>query len=151
MQVFQKRTHIHARPERVFTFHEAPDALERLTPPWENVTVVSKTPGLEVGARVVIDTRVGPFTQRLVAVHTKFERGRMFQDRLEGGPFARWEHTHTMESDGAGGCWLEDRVEYALPLGAVGQLGGGWFVRKKLSRMFEFRHALTRRVCEGEP
>ncbi len=150
MPVFEKRTHIAAPAARVFAFHEQPDAFERLQPPGDQTTVIEKTGGIQVGARVVADTKVGPFTQRIVAVHTKYEPGRMFQDRMESGPFAKWEHTHLIEPDGDRASWLIDHIEYELPLGALGQLGGGWFVRRKLGRMFEYRHAVTKRDCEAK-
>lgn len=149
MPIFEKRTRIAAPPERVFAFHEAPDALERLTPPWEDARVVEKSGGIEVGARVVLETRIGPVTVRWVAEHTGYEKGRMFQDTQRSGPFRRWEHTHRMEPDGAGGTWLVDRVDYELPLGALGALAGGWAVRRRLARMFDYRHEVTRRACEG--
>lgn len=149
MPVFEKRSHIDAAPERVFAFHARPDALSLLTPPWERMRLVEKTPGLDVGTRTVMAVRVGPIEQRIVAVHTAYDEGRMFQDTMREGPFARWVHTHTMEPDGSGGTWLVDHIEYTLPLGALGQLGGGWFVRRKLRRMFEHRHAVTKRMCEG--
>lgn len=148
MPVFEKRTLIAATAARVFAFHERPDAFELLQPPGDGTTVVEKSNGIDVGARVVVDTKVGPFTQRIVAVHTKYEAGRMFQDRMERGPFARWEHTHLVEPDASGGAWLIDHIEYELPLGALGQLGGGWFVRRKLAKMFEHRHAVTKKACE---
>ena len=148
MPVFEKRTHINAPAARVFAFHEQPDAFERLQPPGDHTTVIEKTGGIQVGGRVIVDTKVGPFTQRIVAVHTNYEAGRMFQDTMESGPFARWEHTHLIEPDAAGGSWLVDHIEYELPLGALGQLGGGWFVRRKLERMFEHRHAVTKKECE---
>lgn len=146
--IFEKRSRIAAPPERVWAFHEAPDAFERLTPPWEDTKVVEKSRGLGVGARTVVDTKVGPFTQRLVAVHTACEPGRMFRDEMVSGPFARWAHTHSMTSDGEGGTWLVDHIEYELPLGVLGRLGGGWFVRRKLERMFTYRHRVTREACE---
>lgn len=150
MPIFEKRTRIEAPPARVFAFHARPDALARLIPPWESARVLERTPGLQVGARAVIAVRVGPIEQRIVAEHTAYEEGRMFQDTMRSGPFARWVHTHTMETDGAGGTWLVDHIDYALPLGALGQLGGGWFVRRKLERMFAYRHEVTRKACEGD-
>ena len=147
MPIFEKRTRIAASPEKVFAFHEAPDALERLTPPWENARVLEKSGGIEVGARVVLEMRLGPIPTRWVAEHTRYEKNRMFHDSQRSGPFRRWEHTHLMEPDGAGGCWLSDRIDYELPLGALGDLAGGWVVRRKLARMFEYRHEVTRRAC----
>jgi hypothetical protein len=149
MPVFEKRTRIAASPEVVFAFHERPDALSRLLPPWEEARIIERTGGLEVGARSVLEARIGPIKQRMVAVHTAYEKGRMFQDEMREGPFARWVHTHLMEPDGAGGTWLIDRIEYELPLGFLGRLGGGWFARRKIERMFEFRHEVTKKACES--
>jgi ligand-binding SRPBCC domain-containing protein len=151
MPIFEKRTRIAAPPERVFAFHEEPDALERLTPPWEYARVREKTGGILVGARVVMETRVGPVPLRWVAEHTQYEQGRMFQDTQRSGPFKRWVHTHRTDPDGAGGCYLTDHVDYELPLGAIGRLGGERFVRRKLERMFDYRHEVTRRACEAPP
>jgi ligand-binding SRPBCC domain-containing protein len=148
MPTFEKRTRIHASPTRVFDFHARPDALSLLVPPWERMRVVEKTPGLEVGTRAVVEMKIGPFTRRVEATHTRYEAGRMFQDRQVRGPFASWEHTHEVEPDGEGGAWLVDRVAYELPLGALGELAAGWMVRRRLERMFAYRHAITRKICE---
>ena len=48
------------------------------------------------------------------------------------GPFAHWEHTHRVEPDGPDACYLEDHIEYALPLGALGALLGSGLVRRRL-------------------
>ncbi len=150
MPTFEKQTRIAASPERVFAFHERDDALASLTPPWEKARIVSKTPGLEVGTRAVVEVFVGPLKTTLIAEHTQYEKNRMFQDRQVKGPFASWLHTHSMEPDGSGGCILIDRIEYELPLGALGQLFGGPMVRKKLQRMFDYRHEVTKKACESK-
>ncbi len=148
MPVFEKRTRIAAPPEIVFDFHDQPEALTLLIPPWEPAKVVEKTPGLEVGVRAVVEVRVGPTVHRVVAEHTAYEEGRMFQDTMREGPFKKWVHTHTMEPDGAGGSWLVDHIEYELPLGVLGQVAAGWFVRSKIQRMFDYRHEVTKKACE---
>ncbi len=149
MPVFEKRTRIAAPPEVVFAFHERPDALSRLLPPWEDTRLLERTGGLEIGARTVLEARIGPVKQRMVAVHTAYEKGRMFQDTMMEGPFKRWVHTHLMEPDGAGGTWLIDRIEYELPLGLLGRIGGGWFAHRKIEKMFAFRHEVTKKACES--
>lgn len=149
MTIFEKRTLIEASAARVYAFHERPEALQVLTPPWEHATIIQKDPGLGVGARTVIATRLGPLRQRIVAVHTACEPGHMFRDEMKEGPFARWVHTHTMTPDGPDRSWLVDHIDYALPLGALGALGGGWYARRRLERMFAYRHDVTKRACEA--
>lgn len=151
MAVFEKRSRIAAPPEVVFAFHARPDALALLMPPGERARVLEREGGLGVGARTVIEMRVGPVPWRMVYEHTAYEEGRMFRDEMQKGPFARWVHTHRVEPDGDGGAWLSDHVDYALPLGGLGALVAGGMVRRRIARIFEHRHEVTRRVCEGRP
>ena len=67
----------------------------------------------------------------------------MFRDSQIKGPFALWRHTHSFYPDGPSACYLEDRVEYALPLGALGKFIAGRFIRRKLDRLFSYRHEFT--------
>ena len=58
---FVKESLIHATPERVFAFHEQPDALTALTPPWEKLTHHSDCASPEIGSRAIVETTVfGP-------------------------------------------------------------------------------------------
>jgi ligand-binding SRPBCC domain-containing protein len=141
-EVFVKRTHIPASASEVFHWHDRPEAFEQLTPPWERVRVVERTGGIADG-RMIIEMRIGPLRRRWIAQHVDFQPGRQFRDVQIAGPFARWEHTHTVEPDGPSACYLEDRIEYALPLGWLGKLAAGPFVRKKLDRLFTYRHRVT--------
>jgi ligand-binding SRPBCC domain-containing protein len=150
MPVFEKRTRIAAPASVVYAFHDKPEALTLLIPPWEPARVVEKTPGLGVGVRAVIEVTVGGIARRAVAEHTANEPGRMFRDEMKSGPFRRWVHTHTMDPDGEGGSWLTDHIEWELPLGPLGDLAAGWFVRRKIEKMFDYRHAVTKEACEAE-
>ncbi len=147
---FVKESTIDAPAEEVFAFHEAPDAFERLQPPWQATEIVQPPTSLEVGTRVVVKVRVGPFWQTLVAEHVAYEPGRMFADRMVSGPFASWLHRHVVTPTDPGRCLLTDDIEYELPFGALGRLFGGRFARRSLERLFEFRHEVTRRACTQE-
>ena len=140
-----------ASAERVFAFHEAPDAFERLQPPWQETEIVRPPASLEVGTRVVLRVKVGPFWQKMVAEHVEYEPGRMFADRLVEGPFAKWLHRHIVTPRGEDECVLTDDIEYELPLGVLGRVFGGRFARKNLERLFEYRHQVTRDACEQSP
>lgn len=142
-EVFIRRSRIPAPAADVFNWHARPGAFERLSLPWEPGEVIERTGGIEDGARVVLRMRIGPFSQRWVAEHRGVKEGQQFRDVQIAGPFAYWEHTHRIEPDSPSTCSLEDRVEYALPLGIVGRLAGGVFVRRKLERLFTYRHHVT--------
>jgi ligand-binding SRPBCC domain-containing protein len=146
MHTVEYRTRYATTPAALFEFHERPGALEALTPPWERVRIVAREGrGIEAGARVVIETRVGPLWLRWTAVHTRYVPGVEFVDRAESGPFRTWEHLHRVEADARGGAWLIDRVQFELPLDVVAQPIVGRWVRAKLDRMFAWRHRATAR------
>ena len=85
---FVKESIIKAPPEKVFAFHELPDAFERLVPPWENVKVIQKADISKIGSRAIIEMKVlGLFPARWIAEHTKYDPPRMFEDIQISGPF----------------------------------------------------------------
>ena len=143
-EVFIRRVHIPVPAAEVFEWHARPGALTRLTPPWESVEMIERRGGIENGGRVVLRMGLGPFSRQWIAEHRDYEAGVQFRDVQISGPFAHWEHTHRMEADGRDGCVLEDRIEYALPGGRLGRALGGAWTRQKLSRLFAYRHAVTR-------
>jgi len=99
------------------------------------------------GAIAVLVLRIGPIKLRWVARHRDFiDRGvdgGEFTDEQVSGPFASWVHRHVVRATGPASCVLEDRIEYAVRMGRLGELLAGWHVRKKLTRMFDYRHAAT--------
>lgn len=146
---FIKESIIHAEPERVFAFHLLPDALERLTPPGENVVVVQKADITEVGSRAIIDQKLfGLFPSRWIAEHTAYDPPRMFEDTQVSGPFAKWRHQHFVEPH-AEGAVLRDIVDYEAPLGFLGRWTDALVIVPKLERAFDHRHEVTREWCES--
>ena len=141
--VFTAETVIDGPAEEVFRWHAEPGALERLTPPWESLEVVQRAPGVRDGDRGILRVRVGPFHVRWEFEHRDYVEGRQFRDVQISGPFRRWDHTHRITPRGPTSCRLEDRLEYELPFGILGNLLGGWFVRRKLEKLFQYRHRVT--------
>ena len=63
-EIFTYRSKMPPSAEAVYRFHAEPDALERLTPPWEKAQVVARTGGIEEpGSKVTLRVAVGPFSQ----------------------------------------------------------------------------------------
>lgn len=131
---------IEAPPRAVFAFHERPDALAKLVPPWERVEVLQPPASLQPGTRVLLRMRMGPLKLLWEAEHTRYEPGVMFQDRQVRGPFRSWLHTHRFLPGPGGGTTLRDEVEYTLPLF---MLPGLPLVERRLRRMFAYRHRVT--------
>jgi uncharacterized protein len=139
MPVFRHRTELDFPPEQVFEWHENPGALERLTPPWVPVRLRERTPGIQDGARVLLE--VGPPPMRIgwELRHTGYQKGKRFVDEQVSGPFQSWRHEHRFEPRGAGESVVEDVVQWAAPLGALGEVLSDVFVERSLVRAFRFR------------
>jgi len=140
---FVRRTRIRAPAEQVFHWHEMPGAFEKLTPPGEPVRVVAQTGGIRDGARRELVIGHPPASIRWIAAHDGYIEGRQFRDTQVRGPFRSWVHTHTFEADGPDACYLEDRVEYDLPFGWLGDWLLGGVIENRLERLFEYRHRVT--------
>ena len=147
---YMRRTHIQAPAERVFRWHEQPAAFEKLVPPGELVRVMSQTGGIRNGGRAELAIGRWPARIRWIAEHDQYVEDRQFRDVQTRGPFRRWEHTHIVEPDGPDACHLEDRVEYELPFGWLGETLLGNIVASKIERLFEYRHHVTRMENEDQ-
>jgi len=147
MLTFEYSSIIVAPVDVVFAFHERPDALELLTPGGYQVVIVAQQGNIEEGGIKVLRIKVGPLRLRWVAHHIAYEKNRLFIDEQREGPFTAWVHAHHF-ADCEGETRLTDAIEFALPGGITAEKLVGWVVKRKLQKMFEYRHALTKRMCE---
>ena len=145
---FVASTLIPAPADAVFDWHEAPGAFQRLPPSWEPVRVLRHEGGIKDGARVSLLVGPWPLALEWELEHRDYRHGRSFTDVQVTGPFRFWQHVHRMVPQGPDACLLEDTIEYELPLGLVGRLLGQPFMQRKLSRLFAYRHAVTRQAFE---
>ena len=131
--------------EELFAWHARPGAFERLMPPWEHIELRQAVRSLSDGARAEFSIPFGPFQKRWIAEHHALTDGIGFRDHQVVGPFARWEHTHRMtpaETTNSA-SWLEDRIQYDVPLGLIGRMLAGRSIRQSLERTFAYRHRIT--------
>src|SRR4029077_11657992 len=147
---FVKQSFIRATPERVFAFHEQPDVLSLLIPPWESARVIQAAKISDLGSQAIVETKIfGPITAKWVAQHTVYEPPRLFEDVQVRGPFRDWRHRHIIEPHD-GGAMLRDEIDYAPPLGFLGRAVAPLLVQRRLEKLFAYRHDVTRRWCEEE-
>lgn len=138
------RSEMPVSADALFAWHERPGAFERLSSGFMPAEVLERSGGIRDGARMVLGVPLGPLSTKWEIAHEGYQAGRQFRDVQVKGPFARWEHTHRMEPQGAEASVLEDRIVYELPAPPFGELVAGHFTREKLERLLRWRHALTR-------
>ncbi|MBA3568002.1 MAG: SRPBCC family protein [Pyrinomonadaceae bacterium] len=145
---FVKQSLIRASPERVFAFHEQPEALVLLLPPWESARVIQSAKISEVGARAIVETRIiGPIIVQWIAEHTVYRPPHMFEDIQIKGLFRSWRHRHIVEPH-KDGATLRDEIDYDPSLGFVGRALAPLLIESRLRKLFDYRHQVTRDWCE---
>jgi ligand-binding SRPBCC domain-containing protein len=148
----------------VFVFFADPKNLPRLMPAWQSArieeAVLAPAPPQPVGTqhpeavagagtRLTLSFRPFPFSPLRVpweAEITEFEWNDHFCDRQVRGPFAYWNHCHSLRSQAGPegeGTLLLDTVEYEMPLGILGEFAQRLFVARQLRSTFAFRHTRT--------
>ena len=149
MPHFKYSSLINANVEAVWNFHERPDILQLLTPPWQPVKIIRREGGLDVGAVSEFRLLLGPIPVKWVATHTQCEQYRLFVDEQTEGPMARWTHRHEFTSEN-GKTRLTDAIAFSIPGGPIVDLLLGWWVEMRLTDMFRYRHEVTKRECEKD-
>ncbi len=142
---FTLRSPMPVSADELYAWHSRPLAFQRLQPIWEpiEITSTSGTFGTD-GYRITFRTRfLGPIKGTWIADAYDFQPGHGFQDRQLKGPFAFWNHTHRFIPDGPDSSFLEEHIEYRVPLGMFGRLFAGGMTRRRLAAIFAYRHALT--------
>ena len=143
-----ERDQVVRRPLReVFEIFSRAENLERITPPWLRFRLRTP-PGVDVRAGINIEYRLRlhgiplGWTSRIEV----WERDVRFVDLQIRGPYRLWRHEHrfTAVDDGAS-TRVQDRVDYLLPFGQVGNLALP-LVRRDLCRIFEYRQASVARL-----
>lgn len=97
-----------------------------------------------VGSEILISFYPIPWVPRRVswlATITEFEWNSYFCDAQVRGPFTAFQHRHGIQAefrDGQEGTLVSDVVEYELPYGWLGRIGGA-LVRRQLAGSFAYR------------
>lgn len=128
--------------ERLYAWHAASGAFERLVPPWQRFRIVDRQGGIEDGSELKFQLGVGPFWIPWHARHKDHIPNEQFRDELVSRLGLRWAHLHRFEGIDAERSRLIDRIEFELPFGPFSKLGAD-LLRRQLQRIFAFRHRRT--------
>ncbi|MEM7594783.1 MAG: SRPBCC family protein [Cyanobacteria bacterium P01_A01_bin.83] len=145
---FQHSSLINAPVETVWQFHERPDILDLLTPPWQPVTIIRREGGLDVGAISEFRLSLAGIPIRWVAKHIECQPNRLFVDQQTEGPMQSWVHRHEFVAVNEQ-TKLTDAISYEIPGGFWAELFLGWWVNARLKDMFRYRHQVTKDNCEN--
>lgn len=127
--------------QEAWAFFSTPRNLARITPPDMGFVIREPFDGRDTYAGQRITYTVKPILGiplTWVTLIEQVDAPHSFVDTQLKGPYKRWWHLHTFE-EVPGGVLMRDRVEYELPLGPLGDLAHGIFVKRRLEHIFAFR------------
>jgi ligand-binding SRPBCC domain-containing protein len=125
--------------ETVFDFFSHPENLAKLTPDELAFKILTPLPiEMKEGALIDYTINITGFSMRWTTMITHYDPPHEFIDQQLKGPYSFWHHTHTFEETSAG-TLIKDKVIYALPLGILGRIAHGLFIKKHLNKIFDYR------------
>lgn len=137
-QEFRSEQWVPRAVSQVFEFFSRAENLEALTPPWLSFKITRHPAEIRQGSEIEYRLKIHG-----VAVHWKtritlWEPGRRFIDSQLSGPYRSWRHLHEFEEH-EGGTLMRDIVYYQLHFAPVSTLFLGAWIRRDVSRIFEYR------------
>ena len=146
---FRKESVLACPAATLYDWHMQEGAFEVLTLAWAGVRIASRPAWLAEGSEVVLQMRMGLFPIRWVARHSGFVSGRQFVDEQVVGPFRHWHHKHEFRPLTEDSCLMVDFIRYSIWGGALCNRIAEPFLRKRLQKMFDYRHDQLRKCFGG--
>jgi ligand-binding SRPBCC domain-containing protein len=151
MPVIVLRTRVVAPPARCFDLARDVELHQRSTAASRERAVAGVTSGLlGAGDEVTWEARHFGVRQRLTSRITEFDPPKRFVDEMVRGAFARFRHEHQFLSVPEG-TDVVDIFDYTAPLGPLGRLADGLFLRRYMTRLLRERNAYLKRAAESTP
>ncbi len=134
--------------QEAWDFFSSPRNLAVITPPEMGFVIRQPFDNKDAYAGQLITYTVKPLLGiplTWVTLIEGVEAPYKFVDTQLKGPYKRWWHEHSFEAV-EGGVMMRDRVEYELPMGLLGDVAHGIFVKRKLQGIFDFRTTTLERL-----
>jgi ligand-binding SRPBCC domain-containing protein len=138
--------------EEAWAFFSTPANLSRITPVDLTFDIVYKSGGDTMYAGQLIRYKIGIFPMiktSWVTEITHVDAPHYFVDEQRFGPYALWHHQHRFREI-EGGVEMTDEVNYAIPLGWLGQLAHALFVRRQVNAIFDYRFDVLEKIFSKE-
>lgn len=126
---------------KAWDFLSDPGNLKTITPDYMGFTILEGAEDKMYAGQIIkyIVRPVLGIPLRWVTEITHVANEEYFVDEQRFGPYSLWHHKHFIRPI-AGGVEMIDIVDYKLPLGWLGQLAHGIFVKRQLKQIFDYRY-----------
>lgn len=143
MAIYERSVLLKATPPEVYSFHEDPRNITKISPASLRVIKVECRVPARAGEEFRLVVSQFGVPMEWVGFWEEAVPGERLVDGARKSPFLRWRHQHLFHAEG-GGCVMTDRVSYALPWGALGRLLDGTVMKLVFTMMFLARHRATK-------
>lgn len=147
LEVFKASQVLPKKRKDVFSFFCDEKNLEALTPKMLNFHILKKsTADIQQGTLIDYQLKIRGVPAKWRTLIKKWDPPYEFQDVQLKGPYHTWEHTHRFEDLDGARTLMTDVIYYRVPLGILGRLVSGSFVRKDVSNIFTFRRKTIEKI-----
>lgn len=140
MYTLERTQRIPISLEEAWQFFQNPSNLSKITPSEMGFQILSEVPD-QMYSGLFIHYKVTPLLgirMNWTTEITHVKKPHYFVDEQRVGPYRIWHHEHHFKEIN-GGVEMLDRVNYQLPLGAIGKMIHPLIVEKKLNEIFNHR------------
>ena len=125
--------------EEAFEFFSSPFNLGLATPNWMDFRITESPPDMNEGSEFEYKINLGPISMKWRTEIIKWAPGDLFVDYQKKGPYSLWWHQHSIITEGASTCRMEDKVFYRVPGGVLGRVAHKYIIKSILLRIFAYR------------
>lgn len=147
--VFKKFLWINKSIPEVFEFFADDKNLEKITPPYLNFKILGKnTDTISEGTLIDYKLKVHGIPLKWKTLITSYKKNQTFTDNQLKGPYSKWVHQHDFIPC-KHGTLMKDEVVYKVPMGILGRIVAGPFVKKDVTSIFEYRNEIIKANFTG--
>lgn len=143
---FKRYQWVNSPLDNIFTFFSDGANLQKLTPSNMQFKVINQsTEVLEAGTLIDYKLKVHGIPMKWKTRINSFTKNESFVDDQLKGPYKKWLHKHSFTSV-KGGTLICDNVAYKVPLGILGHVVAGWFIKMDINNIFNYRNKVIEEI-----
>jgi uncharacterized protein (TIGR01777 family) len=138
-EVFYVEQYLDIPIEKTFEFFAEAKNLEAITPPLLNFSIEKmSTESIQEGTLIDYKLKIHGVPASWQTLIKEWNPPFHFIDEQLKGPYTQWVHLHRFQKMGRG-TLMTDLVRYRMPLGILGKVVAGRFVRSDIEQIFDYR------------
>ncbi|MDQ1803599.1 SRPBCC family protein [Chryseobacterium sp. CKR4-1] len=144
----QREQQLYCDLETAWRFFSSANNLSKITPKDMNFIVLTKLENDEIYEGMIIDYYVSPLlgikmSWQTEIIQVSFQKS--FTDFQKKGPYKLWNHFHEFIPNEKG-VLMRDTINYELPMGVLGEVAHGLFVKNKIEHIFNYRYQILEKM-----